>query len=150
MRPDLVSLQECMSAEPLAGLSDECDFVGAAKSEHSAFVHLYARPKLKVARVRMDAGVPGVLGVFESGGVEVHVAALHLVNGREAAAARLRRLKALRAAVSSSSQALLNMGDLNVYGDDEEELLAATKMEDATYRGSSWDPRVNRFYANQE
>ena len=77
------------------------------------------------------------------------VGAVHLSSGREAASVRLRQLCALVEA-GKSRKALVVMGDFNVYGEDELELCGGAGLTDAGYSGYSWNPRVNRFFANQD
>ena len=114
-RPDAFSLQECAGEVGLHRFGAGYAFVGARSGHEpkAGFVHLYAKAALSARRVDC-VGVPGVAAVARVRGVDVVFVAVHLANGREAEAKRLKHLgRASDVALQCSANAVL-FGDMNL------------------------------------
>ena len=142
--PDVFALQECAEESALPGLADVYALVGAAYVEvQRAYVHLYAKKELGMELVAKRGQWPGVLGRVMVEGELVDFAALHLQPGEGGAEERKRQLTAVAAECSSAARVLL--GDFNVRAEEDRALLKSTGYRNASYSGSSWDPKIVQY-----
>ena len=149
LQPQIIALQECASEEALPRLLERYTLVGAAKS-HANYIHLYPLKKLEATRMEISGGVPAVMGCVQVGTMTLCIAAVHLSPSPHSAAQRKYELERVTAAVPDDSDALLVLGDLNVYdGSEGPQLWQKRGLKDAEYAGDSWNPRANKFYENQ-
>ena len=145
--PDIFTLQECVSEDPVAGLGDAYELVGVAWAEvQQGYVHLYSRPVLSMRKVPAPGSWPGVMGKMTLCDVDVDLAAVHLAPGAGGVGERKRQLEAV--ARDSSSAALVVLGDFNMRFVEESALLEATGCRNASYAGFSWDPARAKYYEN--
>ena len=145
--PDIFTLQECVSKDPVVGVGDAYELVGVAWAEaQQGYVHLYSRRGLFLKRASTLGGWPGVMGKMTLCDVDVDVAAVHLAPGPGGVSERKRQLEAV--ARDSSGEALVVLGDFNVRFVEESALLDVTGCRNASYAGFSWDPAKAKYYEN--
>jgi len=145
LEPDIIALQECADAQPLARLSQGYVFAGAAQA-HAGYVHLYVGKGLGMERQSVDSGCPCVgARVHTTSGVQVAVRALHLPWGEARAEERLRTLTRIRRGVTGS---VVVLGDFNVRPDEVDSISTGCSLTEAEYAGLSWNPRKSRYYAS--
>ena len=119
---DLVTLQECVSSNPLAGLDVKYVLVGAEWVDvQRSYVHLYARKGLGAEMVPKRGRWPGVLARLVVDGEALDVAAVHLEPGPQGAEERKRQLSAISLEVKGSAAVVL--GDFNIRLEEEDALL---------------------------
>jgi endonuclease/exonuclease/phosphatase family metal-dependent hydrolase len=141
---DLVTLQECVSSNSLAGLDVKYVLVGAEWVDvQRSYVHLYARKGLGAEMVPKRGRWPGVLARLVVDAEALDVAAVHLEPGPQGAEERKRQLSAISLEVKGSAAVVL--GDFNIRLEEEDALLECVAGRNASYNGFSWDPRVARY-----
>ena len=90
------------------------------------------------------------MGSVDLGTLTLSIVGVHLQHSPQAASERKRTLTLVAEAVSRESDALVVLGDFNVYhGDEDPGLWKDLGLKDAEYAGDSWNPRVNKFFPNQ-
>ena len=148
--PDVVALQECPSAAPLARLRHHYELVGASVS-HAGFVHLYRRPGAALERVPLR-DVPAVVARVQVGGLVLHVVAVHLRHGSGSNSAHSRRVALRKALRHCTGDAVMVLGDFNIREEEGElaVLLAEHGLREAPYPTPTWDPSRSRYHSLPE
>ena len=164
---DILALQESPQASQLAGLAATFRLLGSCQSHRAGhYVQLYVRVGVEAGPGRRVSGCNAVAAWVKFDAARVLVVSVHLAPHAGGAKTRLRQMVALSKFVNAELEkrrgvadaevggqddavAALVLGDMNVRGEEMPELLETGDWSEAKYQGKSWNPMVNRFYAQE-
>ena len=164
---DILAVQESPQSGQLLGLAGMYRLLGSCQSHGvRRYVQLYVRLGVEAEPGRKVAGCSAVAAWVKFDATRLLVVSVHLAPHAEGAMTRLRQMASVSKFVSgelekcrvtaglgSGTEAdevgVLVLGDMNVRSDEVPEMLETGDWCEAKYYGKSWNPMVNRFYAQE-